>query len=153
MLLLAAYALLFGCAPPPYDADVASTEPSISITWPLPETSAEGCVIVTVDIQNFTVVNPGDANGELQDGEGHYHVVTPGGYDACSAPYCVSDFTTLTADQSGELRVLLVDNNHQTVQDAGGQPYESSILFNFVANPICGLTDDAGATGGDDSGT
>ena len=82
----------------------------------------------------------------------------PAGYDPCSAPYCISDFTGLAADQSGELRALLVDSNHQAAADSNGAPIEASILFNFVASPTCAWTAasepyDTGDSGGDDSGT
>lgn len=158
MPLLAAFLAIVGCAPPPYTADVASTEPSITITWPPPETSAAGCAIVTVDVKNFNLMDPGQMNGEVHDGEGHYHIITPAGYDACYAPYCISDFTAMASDQSGELRALIVDNNHQAVLDAGGEPYEASILFNFEASPTCtwsasGETYDTGDTGAHDSGS
>lgn len=144
---------LVGCAPPPYEAP--ATDPSITITWPPAESTAAGCAIVTVEIANFDVIDPALANGELVEGQGHYHVITPSGYDACYAPYCVADFTTMATDQQGELRALLVQNDHQAVLSPTGDPYQASILFNFEASAECGWSSehyDTGDTGGHDSG-
>jgi hypothetical protein len=152
MLTFAVALALVGCAPPPYDTAQAGTEPSITITWPPPESSATGCVIVTVDVENFALNDPALAAGELVEGHGHYHMITPSGYDPCFAPYCLADFTGMKNDQQGELRALLVDNTHQAVLDPDGDPYEASILFNFVADPVCAggeaTPTDAGDTGG-----
>jgi|GEM_PF-3025480 len=153
-MLTYALLLLWGCAPPPYDAP--STDPAITITWPPAESTAAGCTIVTVDIENFDVIDPAMANGELVEGQGHYHVLTPVGYAACFAPYCVADFTTLAADQQGELRVFLVQNDHQAVLGPNGDPYEASILFNYEASPECGFGSNSyaqGDGGADDTGT
>jgi hypothetical protein len=155
MVMFSVALLLGGCAPPPYTPDVVDTRPRITITWPLPESTAAGCVIATVDVENFTLVAPG---GSMDPGVGHYHLLTPAGYDTCYAPYCIADFTSMQTDQQGELRALLVDSQHQAVLDENGDPYESSILFNYEASPDCAMSGgaahyDTGDTGGHDTGT
>lgn len=133
MLLLTA--ALVGCAPPPYDT--GDGRPSIALLWPPAESAAAGCVSVAVDIQNFKVVDPADVSGEHVDGQGHYHVITPVGHDTCYHPVCLSDYTSLSADTQGELRVVMVDDGHQPVLDENDDPYEAAILFTFLAGTVC----------------
>ena len=146
MLLLTGLLTSVACAPPPYDTSAPS--PGISITWPPAETEAMGCTVVTADVLNFEVIDPAETDGKPHEGQGHYHVVrkvTPPGYTMCTAPFCIADFSDITTDQQSELQAVLVGNDHQPLEDADGQPIQSTILFSFKAGE-CALS------GGGDSG-
>lgn len=135
---------VLACAPPPLPAvDTGTSEPSIRITWPPPETPIQGCEIVTVDVENYTLVEfPGT---EVREGEGHYHIYHPGGYSACHKPYCLVDFSDVPSTTEPFLTAVLADTAHNELVDADGDRVEHTIPFEFVPG-------DCALTGGGDSG-
>lgn len=142
--------VLLGCAPPPLPAEdtaVVDTTPSIAITWPLPESEVSGCQIVTVQVENFNLVEfPGD---EVITGEGHYHILHPAGYSACYAPYCEIDLSEVTETTEPYLTAVLAYTDHSDVLDEDGQRIEHQIPITFVPG-TCATG--GGDTGGMDSG-
>lgn len=153
--------LLAGCAPPPYSppADSApSTEPSVTVTWPLPESTVVGCTVVTVEVKNLELV---DFTTHTEDvpGEGHYHVTTPLGYTAVYTPYALISWLGQIPESDDILNVQLVNNVHEPLYDADGDPYEFNVPLHYVPSSECAEfgstpTDTAYDTGMDmDTGT
>lgn len=124
--LLIGLALLVGCAPPPF-----STEPSVRVTWPLPESTVVGCTVVTVEVENLALTDFSTEGIANVDGEGHYHVTTPLGYTAVWTPYALISFETI-AEADAVLNVQLVDNTHGALLDENGAYYEVDIPLHFV---------------------
>ena len=129
--------LLAGCAPPPYTPPdtAASTPPSIEFTRPLPETTLTGCVVATVNIQNFELVDFNE-HPDPVEGEGHWHILHPAGpntYDVCLKPYCVAHFEALeNGPVSDFLVAALAGNDHQPIYDEANEPIQATIPATFV---------------------
>jgi hypothetical protein len=123
---------LFACAPPPVPESEAeqSTEPSIRITWPPPETPVTGCEIVTVEVENLTMVEP--PSSDIVAGEGHYHLYHPAGYEPCFKPYCFVDFSSVESTTDPFLVAVLADSAHNELLDANGDRYEHRVPIEFV---------------------
>ncbi len=139
-----ALAGLLGCEPPPLpEADPASTAPSVRITWPPPESPVQGCEIVSIEVENFTLVE--FPSSEIVEGEGHYHVYHPGGYKSCYKPYCFVDFSEVPDTTDPYFVVVLADTAHNELFDENGDRVEHQIPFEFVPG-ACEI--DIGATGG-----
>lgn len=150
---LAALVLLStsACAPPPYDTGAtASTEPSIAFSWPEAEGEYTGCVVATVNIANFRLVDFA-THADPVDGEGHWHLEHPAGpstYDVCTRPYCVAHFEALEGGPVADFLVAaLATNDHQAVLDADGNRIETRLPATFT-----GGTCDEALGGGDDTG-
>lgn len=139
------FSVLVACAPPPYEPVAADDEVSVAITSPAPEEAAYGCVIVTVEVQNFRLVDYEDPDHqEPVEGEGHYHVLHAGGIARGVDPWVLVDFSAdVTSTEAGELKVVLVGNDHQGVLDDRGNPVESSILFTYEPG-TCTFTEEPG---------
>lgn len=135
---------VLACAPPPLPtADTGSSEPSIRITWPPPETPIQGCEIVAVEVENLRLVE--FPTGEIVEGEGHYHIYHPGGYEPCHKPYCFVDFSDVPSTTEPYFTAVLANNVHTEMTDENGDRYEHTIPFEFVPGD-CALTDgDTGA--------
>jgi len=133
MLLLPPLLLLAACSPPPYTpADTAgSTEPSVTVTWPLPERDVVGCTVVTVDVQNLKLTDFTTPGLEDVPGQGHYHVTTPAGYTAVWTPYALIAFPDI-ADTLANLNVQLVNNLHELLLDGNGDPYEYNVPVHYL---------------------
>lgn len=154
-------ALLLGCAPPPYTPpDTGSTDPSIAFTWPLPETELTGCVVATVNVQNFSLVDF-RTHPDPVEGEGHWHVEHPAGpdtYDVCDKPWCVAHFELLENGPVNDyLRANLVGNDHQQLYDANQQPVTAAMAATFLGGECAEALgteayEDTGDTGGWDTG-
>ncbi len=129
--------LLTGCAPPPYTPpDTGSTEPSITVTWPLPESTAVGCTVVTVEIKNLTLTDFATNTTDVP-GEGHYHVTTPLGYTPVYTPYALISWLDQIPDSNADLTVQLVNNIHEPLLDANGDPYQVTIPLHYVPSATC----------------
>lgn len=117
----------------------------MTITSPLPESSAYGCVIVTVDVQNLTLVDYNDPVHSLPvEGEGHYHILHAGGIARGTLPWTLVDYSAdVTTPEAGTLEVILVDNDHQGIVDSAGKPVEHSIIFAYEPG-VCAFTEDEG---------
>jgi hypothetical protein len=106
-------------------------QPHIEVTWPQSESTAQGCVMVTVQVDNFTLVDPHE-HTDLVDGEGHFHVKLPDGsnppYVLCTKPYCLVDLSHLDPGLI-EVRAMLMDNLHNEIMDDDGDPVEDSFLL------------------------
>ena len=135
MLLLSVLA----CAPPPLPE--TDDTPSISITWPLPETEIQGCTTVAVDVENFEFVDF-NVTAAPADGQGHWHVFHPAGYAASWAPFQFVDWSTVKETTEPYITVKLANNDHSDYLDDAGQPITASIPFTFVPGP-CELTGDS----------
>jgi hypothetical protein len=131
--------LALACAPPPLPTP--DTTPSISITWPLPETEIQGCTTVAVAVENFEFVDF-TTNGVNAEGQGHWHVFHPAGYAATWVPFQFVDWSTVKETTDPYLTVQLANNDHSDVLDDSGQPISASIPFTFVPGP-CEATGDA----------
>lgn len=143
---------LAACAPPPVpEGAVASTEPSIRITWPPAETPVQGCEIVTVEVENFDFV--AFPTEEDVEGQGHYHVYHPGGYAACYKPWCFVDFSSVASTTEPYLVAVLASNQHDELVDEDGNPVEDRVPIEFVPG-ACGIgaPDDTDTGGGDTAG-
>lgn len=124
-------ATLTACSPPPYTSpDTGSLDPGILVTWPLPETEAIGCTVVTVEVKNFTLVDFTTHTTDVP-GEGHYHVVTPLGYTAVWTPYALISFETIE-DTLDNLSVEMVNNLHEPIMDPDGDGYEYRVPLHFM---------------------
>ena len=132
-----------GCAPPP-----GSTEPSVVVTWPMPETTVVGCTIVTVDVNNLLLTDFHDSTADVL-GEGHYHVIAPDGdYTSAYAPYVLMRFEDIGGPVSAYLTVRLINNVHLPLLDPDGDFYEYEVPLNFEPGP-CEEFQDAGDSAGD----
>jgi hypothetical protein len=143
--LLLSLALGVGCAPPPY-----SIEPSIVVTWPMPETTVVGCTVVTVEVTNLVLTDFDDRTADVA-GEGHYHVFTPAGYESAYAPYVLMRFEDIPAPVSDYLTVQLINNLHDPLLDADGDFYEYKVPLNFVPGP-CEEFEESNDSAGDSAG-
>lgn len=154
MYFASLFAVVSGCAPPPYTpVDTGSTEPSVTVTWPLPETTAVACTVVTVEVRNLTLT---DFATHVDDvpGEGHYHVTTPLGYTAVYTPYALISWLTGINESDDTLTVQLVNNMHEPLVDADGDAYEYKVPLHYVPGESCAEfgstpTDTAYDTAGD----
>lgn len=136
-----------GCAPPPY-----TTEPSIVVTWPMPETTVVGCTIVTVEVTNFTLTDFNDRTADVP-GEGHFHLITSNlitstAYQSAYAPYVFMRFEDIGGPVSDYLRVQLNNNLHVPLLDPDGDFYEYEVPLNFEPGP-CEEFEEAGDSAGD----
>jgi hypothetical protein len=130
---------LLGCAPPPID-----TAPSITITWPPAEAEVVGCEMVTVEVENFKLVEFPSDDGNAE-GEGHYHIYHPNGYSACYKPYCLVDLSNLESTSDPYFTAVLANTDHSEVTDADGNRIEFTIPIVFTPGE-CAITE------GSDSG-
>jgi hypothetical protein len=146
--LCASLAITGGCAPPPY-----STEPSIVVTWPPPETTVVGCALVTVEVTNLALTDY-DNTTEDVPGQGHYHVFTPAGYVSAYVPYTLARFEDISGPVTDYLTVQLINNLHEPLLDADGNLYEYKVPLNFEPGPCEPFEDPADSPGdsGMDSG-
>lgn len=132
MLLLPLVLLLAACSPPPYSPpDTGGTEPSVVVTWPLPESEVVGCTVVTVEVKNLELTDFTTPGLEDVTGQGHYHVTTPAGYTAVWTPYALIAFPTI-ADTLATLDVQLVNNLHEPLLDANGDAYEYKVPVHYL---------------------
>ena len=130
-MISVALVLLAACSPPPYTAlDTGSVEPSIEVTWPLPESTVTGCTVVTVEVKNLTLTDFA-TNTEDVPGEGHYHVFTPLGYTAVWTPYALIPFEEIP-DTLDNLTVQLVNNVHEPLTDKNGDLYEYQVPLHYL---------------------
>lgn len=126
--------LLVACAPPPLP--VGDHTPSIQITWPLPESDVTGCETVVVTVQGFNLVEF-PSTDENADGEGHYHIEHPGGYNPCYKPYCVIDLSEVAATTDPYLTAYLAYTDHTEVM-LDDKRVEHQIPINFIPGGECG---------------
>ncbi|MDP2305287.1 MAG: hypothetical protein Q8P18_04590 [Pseudomonadota bacterium] len=129
MLLL----VLLACAPPPLP--VVDEAPSIHITWPLPEADVTGCETVAVTVENFDLVEF-PSTDENAEGEGHYHILSPRGYDPCYKPYCFVDLTDVVSTTEPYFTAVLTYTDHTEVLIDGAR-IEHQIPINFIPGGDC----------------
>ena len=138
MLLLT----FLACAPPPLPAEDPLV-PSITITWPPPESDVEGCETVAVTVENFTLVET-PSTDENAPNEGHYHIYHPKGYTACYKPYCFVDLSGLESTTEPFLTAVLTYTDHTEILDEEGDRTEDQIAINFIPGDCTAATGDTG---------
>lgn len=180
MLTPALFLLTTACAPPPYtppaddtsgvdtsggetgdsgesaDTTPPDTDPHIEFTWPPAASTLVGCVVATVNVTNFEIVDPNTKGHEDPvDGEGHWHLLHPAGpgtYSACYRPYCVGHFEELGEEPVQDfLRARLVDNDHHDIFDDNGLSYETSLEMTFLGGACAEALGGEGYGGGNDT--
>jgi len=138
------FLLLAACAPPSLD-----TSPSIAITWPPPEQEITSCVTVVAQIENFTLMDATNAP-PVADGQGHFHVEYPGGYQVCYKPYCLVDLSKVS-EGTPTLTTVLVGNDHQPILKNGNRIEDSVPIV--LSQGMCSEGTPVPYDTGGDSGT
>lgn len=137
--LLAAFALLVACQPPP--AVGASGEPSIEIVYP-PDNigsiplQADGklILVVAVDLDGITFVSPSVSQGNVVEGEGHYHFHVNGEYQGPPEQQLhiyESEVDEFPVDTAMQVRVSLATNNHSDLDQFDA--WEDIVEFTVAA--------------------
>lgn len=142
-------AVLTGCEPPPYElpGELDDGQPFIEVTYPAAESAVVSCTFLTVNVRNFTLVDP-MTNPVNVDGQGHYHVEYPKGastgYALCTRPYCLVELDTADLGLI-PLSAILMDNTHNRILDDNGEAIGETVPVELSAGD-CAEGGDTGAS-------
>ena len=132
------------CAPPP-PIDTGSTDPSVELVWPEPESTVVNCATFVGEFDNFTLREPA-AEGGQTPGVGHWHVEYAGTYELCSRTYCPVLFNPeYTSAGTLSTKAVLVYDDHSPVYDADENP------VSYTLNLVLQMDESGCAEGGVDT--
>jgi hypothetical protein len=104
-------------------------QPHITIVSPAESADVGGCFNLSVQVRNFTLINPVDESTAV-DGHGHWHAIFGPRYFDCESEDCE---IALTEDAAGDVTVeaLLVDSTHAPVLNDDAEEVSDTRILAF----------------------